>query len=163
MTSVGARGKKSVRKFGRSKFFNWLRSLASRIRIFFGSTWHCLVDRCNFKGGSEILWCFNLKNSIGCRISFGCVSERSTKTMSSEKFRVFVLVLKPESRTGITRWVYYRTAMRGGPIWSDCVSKRCSMLRAARASGGVLDYSSPNGRWPLHVIYSGLLAYIMVY
>lgn len=77
--------------------------------------------------------------------------------MSSEKFRVFVC---EAGRAQFDELFVFRDA---GWSYLNRVLKRCTWVRAARASGGVLDYSSPNGRWPLHIIYSGLLAYIMVY
>ena len=60
VTSGRARGKSRLEKLFAEKIFN-----SSDLRLFgigsyFGSTCHRVLRRCNFSGGSEILWRFKL-------------------------------------------------------------------------------------------------------
>jgi hypothetical protein len=91
VTSVGARGESRLEKVFAGEIFNWLRSLASSARIYF------LLhgDVCYFDAISAVVLKFcvvqlDLDGFDRMPIFFGGVSEGSTRTMSSEKFRAFV-------------------------------------------------------------------------
>ena len=90
VTSVGARGKSRLKKCSLDKIFNWLRSSASSARIYFFAP---RGNVCYFDAISAAVLKFCVVQLDGfdrMPIFFGGVSERSTRTMSSEKFRVFV-------------------------------------------------------------------------